>query len=444
MEIGVSSCERKPVATVTVGSVTISIYASPVTVRPEAKPAAADSSHPASVPDSKTYESFQVVHYEGNRRIFQRRNTLEKAKALAKEIAGRLHRDGSRALYFTEKDRRIYTLAQVKSESLGLEVDEVCRKYGELQQRLKTGTLEEAVDFFNSHGQRVRHGATMESVYAEYLQHLTKRGVGIYHLRDVKRYVGTFVDTFPGLISAIQTPEMDSYFARLGGSARNKNNHRKGIIAFYNFAQEKGFLPHGILHAAATTTDFRDARSQITSEQQAIDLLQPFDIYSPEELRKILAVEDEPLLRPTLEIKAFSGVRTEEIVRLWWVMVAEPEGCLKVPDAVGKICARRVPLLPNLQTRLADYPAESKRERVSVDWPTANSLTRAWRRVVEKAGVQYKRNAFRNSYITYRLILTDDIAKVAEETGTSPRMIKKNYQSRAAISRETAEEWFRI
>jgi uncharacterized 2Fe-2S/4Fe-4S cluster protein (DUF4445 family) len=101
-----------------------------------------------------------------------------------------------------------------------------------------------------------------------------------------------------------------------------------------------------------------------------------------------------------------------------------------------------VPLLPNLQTRLADYPAESKRERVSVDWPTANSLTRAWRRVVEKAGVQYKRNAFRNSYITYRLILTDDIAKVAEETGTSPRMIKKNYQSRAAISRDTAEEWF--
>ena len=70
-----------------------------------------------------------------------------------------MHRDGSRAQYFTEKDRRIYTLAQVKSQSLGLEVDEVCRKYAELQQRLKTGTLEEAVDFYNAHGQRVRHGA---------------------------------------------------------------------------------------------------------------------------------------------------------------------------------------------------------------------------------------------------------------------------------------------
>jgi hypothetical protein len=161
-------------------------------------------------------------------------------------------------------------------------------------------------------------------------------------------------------------------------------------------------------------------------------------------MRKILAAEDEPLIRPTLEIKAFSGVRTEEIVRLWWVMVAEAEGCLKVPDAVGKICVRRVPLLPNLQTRLAKYPADLKRERVSAEWPSANSLTRAWRRVIEKAGVPYRRNAFRNSYITYRLILTEDIGKVAEECGTSPKMIKKNYQSRAAISRATAEEWFSI
>jgi integrase len=439
MDNGVLTSERKPVATVTVGSVAISIYSAPVTVRA----AATDSNGEASAPESKTYQSFQLAHYEGNRRILQRRNTLDKAKALAKEIAGRLNRDGSRAQYFTDKDRRIYTLAQVKSQTLGLEVDEVCRKYGELQQRLKAGTLEEAVDFFNAHGQRVRHGAAIESVYAEYLAHLTKRGVGHYHLRDVKRYVGTFVEKFPGLISAIQTPEIDAYLSQLGGSARNKNNHRKGIIAFYNFAQEKGFLPHGILHAAATTTDFRDARSQITSEQQALDLLQPTDIYSPEEMRKILAAADDAL-RPTLEIKAFSGARTEEVTRLWWVMVAEAEQCVKVPDAVGKICARLVPLLPNLQTRLAKYAAEVKRERVSVDWPSANSLTRAWARTAEKAGVPYKRNAFRNSYITYRLIITEDINKVAEECGTSPRMIKKNYQSRAAISRATAEEWFAL
>jgi len=103
-----------------------------------------------------------------------------------------------------------------------------------------------------------------------------------------------------------------------------------------------------------------------------------------------------------------------------------------------------VPLLPNLQTRLAKYSAELKRERISADLPSANSLTRAWARIAAKAGVPYKRNGFRNSFITYRLIITEDIGKVAEECGTSPKMIKKNYQSRAAISRATAEEWFAL
>jgi hypothetical protein len=153
---------------------------------------------------------------------------LEKAKALAKEIAGRLHRDGLPCPLLHRKGSPHLYAGPGKSSPLGLVGGyEVCRKYGELlQQRLKTGTLEEAVDFFNSHGQRVRHGATIESVYADTFQHLMKCGVGVYHLRDVKRYVGNF-DTFPGLISAIQTPEMDAHFARLGGSARNKNNHRK-------------------------------------------------------------------------------------------------------------------------------------------------------------------------------------------------------------------------
>ena len=242
MAIGVSSKERKPVATVTVGSVAISIYAAPVTVR-AATPAAADSSSAASATESKVYQSFQVAHYEGARRILQRRNTLDKAKALAKEIANRLSRDGARAQYLTEKDRRVLILAQTATTPLGLEVDEVCRRYAEFQARLTTGTLDEAVSFYLAHGQRVRHGATIESVYGEYLEHLVKRGVGHYHLRDVKRYVGNFVAAFPGLISAIQTTAIDAYLSRLGGSARNKNNHRHGIIAFCNFAQEKGFLP---------------------------------------------------------------------------------------------------------------------------------------------------------------------------------------------------------
>ena len=436
--------ERKPVATVSVGSVSIPIYAAPVTLKRALPANDANDAKPDPGPESKTYQSFQIAHYEGTRRILQRRNTLESARALAREIASRLNREGSRAAYLNEKDRRVLILAQLVVKPLGMEVDEVCRKFVELQKRVKSGTLEQAADFFNAHGQRIRHGATVADIFPEYIAHLEKRGVGHYHMRDTKRYIGNFVEACPGIISQIETSHIDEFIATLGGKCRNKNNHRKAIIAFFNFAVEKGFLPSGIAHAASFTTEFNDAREQITSEQQAIDLLKPDDIYSPDEMRRILAAVEDDALRATLEIKAFSGVRTEEITRLWWVMVAEAEECIRVPDAVGKIKARRVPILPNLKARLAAHKLELKKGRVAVDWAKANALYHAWQRATEKVGVPYKRNGLRNSYITYRLIITDNINLVAEECGTSPNMIKTNYQSRAAISRATAEEWFAI
>jgi hypothetical protein len=145
-----------------------------------------------------------------------------------------------------------------------------------------------------------------------------------------------------------------------------------------------------------------------------------------------------------MEIKAFSGVRTEEIVRLWWVMLAENEDCIRVPDAVGKIDARQIPLLPNLKKRLAAYSAEMKRGRVAAKWTLANSVYHAWKRACKKAGVPYRRNAFRNSYFTYRLAIVGDPEQVAAEGGTSVAMLKKNYLSKAPVSRATAEEWFSL
>ena len=435
---------KKPIANISSGSVTIPIYASPVTVKTGKKQPhnpGANSKPNGDGPDRKTYPSFKVVYYEGTQRVFRRRNTLAKAKALAKELAGQLASDGVRSQFLTEQDRRIYVLAQKAVEPLNLEIDQVCRHYADLRSRVKGATLEEAVDFHNTFGQRVRHGATTNEVYQEYLQHLEKRGVGDYHVRDVEKIAGKFVSTFPGTIARIDTPDIDDFLGRLGGKARNKNNWRKGIIAYFNFAQKKNFLPKNLEHAAAATSEFSDPRQKIITEEDAAALLQRDDIYTPEEMRKILEAIS-PALRLTLEIKAFSGVRTEEIIRLWWVMVDEKDNCIRVPDAVGKIDARLVLILPNLAKRLSGHPVDIKHGRVAGDWASANSLWHAWEREVEKAGVPYRRNAFRNSYISYRLAILQDIHRVAEETGTSPEMIRRNYL--VPISRTVAEEWFAL
>jgi hypothetical protein len=42
--------------------------------------------------------------------------------------------------------------------------------------------------------------------------------------------------------------------------------------------------------------------------------------------------------------------------------------------------------------------------------------------------MKWMRNGPRRAFISYRLALTHDIGRVAEEAGNSPTIIKKNYQ----------------
>lgn len=128
-------------------------------------------------------------------------------------------------------------LAQKAVAPLNVEIDQAYRHYAELRSRVSGATLDEAVEFHNTFGRRVRYGTTTTEVYQEYLEHLEKRGAGDYHVRDVEKIVGRFVSVFPGGIRRIETPDIDNFLNGLGGQARNKNNRRNGIIAFFNFAR---------------------------------------------------------------------------------------------------------------------------------------------------------------------------------------------------------------
>ena len=98
--------------------------------------------------------------------------------------------------------------------------------------------------------------------------------------------------------------------------------------------------------------------------------------------------------------------------------------------------------MDNLQVRLAAYDESIKHERVCKEWGSANALYHAWLRVCEDAGVPYKRNAFRDCYITYRLALTNDPKRVAMESGNSEKMIRENYLH--LTTKEQAQAWFSL
>ena len=434
----------KPVGFASWDSVKLPIYFCPVKVKRKRVAKASEGGgvpSPSAEPAFKIYDSYEIGYYEGGAWRTVRASTLEKAKTKGKNIAKRLAENGSQSLRLSQGECRIYVTAKSILQPYKLEVDAAARLVDDLIRRLNGTSLQQAVDFFNAHGKRVIAGAKTTVAYEAYIEDLKRRGVGIHHLRDVKRFVGAFVKAFPVEIAIIRTSEIDAYLNRLGGKARNKNNARDRIISFFNFMVQKGYLPKGIDHAAKSSTAFTDPRPVITSEEEAVASAEATDLYLPEDMGKILAAAEMDE-RVTLELKAFSGLRTEELARMWWVLINAKAGYINVTDAIAKVNQRAVPILENLKRRLAAYPETEKRDKVSKRWVSSNSLYHVWKRVTDKAGLPYKKNAFRNSYISYRLAQTKDINLVAYESGNSPEMIRKYYLD--LVTPEQAAAWFSL
>ncbi len=62
--------------------------------------------------------------------------------------------------------------------------------------------------------------------------------------------------------------------------------------------------------------------------------------------------------------------------------------------------------------------------------------------VAKKAGVDWKRNGLRHSFISYRMALVKNENTMALEAGNSPQMIFSHY--RELVTESEAEEWFSI
>jgi integrase len=385
----------------------------------------------------KTYDSFIVdARPAGRGRI--RGATVEEAKQNALPVAQELAKQGQEAVQLPMAERRIYLTAKKELQPLGLAVDEGARRLAEILKQLNGDSFESVMALYRANSKKLKLGVTTLVIYEEYLHEQEKvRGNSKYQLRDVRKFVGKFVEKYPGEILLIETEDIDTWLENLGGMARNKNNARDHVIAFFNFAAQKKYLLKD--HVALDAKEFKDPRPAITNEQEALEAITDVEFYTPDEMRRILAASSIRL-RPSLELKAFSGIRTEEMIRFWWVFVQEQNKIIKIPKQIAKLKSRTTPITDNLGRRLAVYDNETKQGPVCKDWTLANSLYHAWHRTCEEAGVPYKKNAFRDCYITYRVALTNDPKLVAQESGNSEKMIRENYLH--LTTKEQAEEWF--
>ncbi|HXE42086.1 MAG TPA: hypothetical protein VN516_03590 [Candidatus Baltobacteraceae bacterium] len=161
-------------------------------------------------------------------------------------------------------------------------------------------------------------------------------------------------------------------------------------------------------------------------------------IFSPDEIASLLS-SSSPEFLPVVALGAFAGLRTAEIERIEWQEIDLRGGFIHVGADKAKTASRRlVPIQANLAAWLAPYA-----NRTGIVWQgTSNELQHTRAATVKAAGVAWKDNGARHSYISYRLAEIQDAAKVALEAGNSPNVVFKHY--RELVKPADAAKWFSV
>jgi len=411
------------------------------------------------------YESFLVKYYEGARLKQKRKQSWEAVEAHVEEVVAAHRKNDPERLELSGLDRRVYLAALEALKQVGKGVDQAAIDYAAASQvlapyqldirqaaqmladtlkRLEKMPLSTAVDFYLRHGKSMTAIKTVPEVVAELTDNLRKDGRGNYHLRDLETRLGRFAVSFPRRIDEILGQEITEWLQTLKKivwkdgqqvenepghqvSARTRNNYRDAIYELFEHARKRGYIPKGLPTEASETNRVKVVRGKN-------------HIITPADAQFVLD-NLPPHLVPYTVMKLFSGLRTEEAFSFHWEQLRFSSRAVIIEAKQAKLNQRRVPpILPNLAKWLQPFRGLSG--SINPGYSSPQAVQKAVAEQARKIGVTFKRNTFRNCYISYRVAQPNQPGIVAEEAGNSARTIKADYLELATKSE--AKRWFAI
>ena len=330
--------EKGKVHTGTLGSVTIKIYEHARTVASPGK-------------DLGRRTVFQVVDNslgKGERRL-RGFSTWEEAAAEAERLAKLISTGQTAAATLTNADAASFGRMKELLRGIDVPLEMVAAHFAEAFKILGGDRIIEAAKDYNRRHPEKRQPSPVADVVAELLELKTKRakpGKGKYHIGDLRWRLGNFAEAFKMDIARVTHTEVQAWLDGMDAAPRSVKNFRAAASALFKFAAARGYVAKGENPVADTTLDkIRNAA--------------PIEIYSPAEMRRLLAAADDSL-KPALALQAFAGLRSEEVLRLDWRDVKFSRGHVELGADKTKTASRRlVPISANLRGWLESYAKKS-------------------------------------------------------------------------------------
>jgi hypothetical protein len=369
-------------------------------------------------------EYFRVVYHLGGKRHRLNFRDLDSAKNEAAAKAAQLARGDVDAAQLTGKDRLIYGRALEAVREFGIPLDAVALEYGEARKILDGHNLAEAARFYMRHHGRGLTGKPVGDAVAELIDTKRLEGRSQVYLTELRHRLGSFARAFHIEVRQLSSDDVRDFLNGLKVGPTSVNNFRRVLRLFFRFCQARFWLSREV-DLLEGTGKRKEAPADI-------------EVFTAAELRALLYAAS-PRIAPCVALQAFAGVRSEELLRLFWADLERRAGFIEITARQSKTQSRRlIPIPPNLAQWLSIAPRFG--EKV---WPHSKPyFFEEIQKTAARAGVPWRRNGLRHSYISCRLALVPDVAKVALEAGNSPAVIFRHYRS--LTGEPEGAQWFAV
>jgi site-specific recombinase XerD len=390
--------------------------------------------------ENKGYAEFKLAYYDstGKRRL-QTFSDFTDAVKRANEVRTSINKGEADVLTLTSNDRLTYLRALDAIKGTGMALDIAAHQFADAVKRLNGRSIGEAVDFFMKRLPGRLPDKTVSDGVRELLTFTKQNGASSVYLKDLDFRLSKFADTFHCQLASVTATEINAFLRRLDCAPRGRTNYKGAIRTLFRFAAKEKWVPRDHVDWLDVDT-IKNGVSQI-------------EIFKPDEMVKLLkaaqldAADLAPGfniryatgqgLLPLLVLGGFAGLRTAEIQRQLWSDINLERGFIRVTAAKGNTAQKRlVPISLNLRSwlQICNQTCET-----CCEYPRPNEATA---RLAKRAGIEWKHNGLRHSFISYRVAETQDVAKVSLEAGNSPKMIFRHY--RELVTPDEARAWFAI
>lgn len=372
------------------------------------------------------------------------RRSIAKLKADGERIAIAICNNETAAAEVTAEDRRIYISARDALTPLGSSLDAIARDVAEAHHIAPGLSLRDLALFYKRNHIGLTTEAKVTQCTADLLSEINELDLSGRFKRDMKndlelidQHFGDrcIADILPEeILACIRQLQVKRKFAW-----KRRNHIRNAFVYVWNYAKRMGRLPQD-----------RDTAAQRVSPLEEPRTHSPVQVYSPEEMRFWIANIKEQYL-PWLLVCGFSLVRSEEVAPdkdsnkdpLRWSDFRWEKKYLRVRRETSKVREpRNVPIPDNLIAWLTNW-RDATGLVCAGEQPSKRETSRLTRLAGDKElPYRWKKNALRHTSISARLGLTRDRARVAEEAGTSPGRIRKNYNE--GFDEDQANAWYAI